>query len=64
MAAAAAVVLVIGLAVSVSNGLFGTQRPGGSAHLPAGPHRFYLTTSLCVLSVGQVGSGPGADALI
>jgi hypothetical protein len=46
LAAAAAVVLVIGLAVSVSNGLFGTRPSAGPAHLPAAPHRFYLTTSL------------------
>jgi hypothetical protein len=46
VAAAAAVVLVIGLVVSVSNGLFGTRRPAGPAHLPAAPHRFYLATDL------------------
>ena len=46
VAAAAAVVLAIGLAASVSNGLFGTHRPAGPAHLPAAPHRFYLTTGL------------------
>jgi hypothetical protein len=34
------VTLVIGLAVSVLNGLFGTQRPAGPAHLPAAPRRF------------------------
>ena len=44
VAAAAAVVLVIGLAVSASNGLLGTPRsarPGAAA-----PHRFYLATDL------------------
>jgi hypothetical protein len=46
VAAAAAVVLVIGVAVSVSNGLFGTSRPAVTAHLPAAPHRFYLTTDI------------------
>jgi hypothetical protein len=46
VAAAAAVVLVIGLAVSVSDELFGTHRSGGHAHLPAAPHRYYLTTGL------------------
>jgi hypothetical protein len=46
LAAAAAMVLVIGLAVSVSNGLFVARRSGGPAHLPAAPHRYYLTTSL------------------
>jgi hypothetical protein len=40
LAAAAAVVLVIGLAVSVSSGLFGTQRPARPAHLPAAPRQF------------------------
>jgi hypothetical protein len=46
LAAAAAVVLVIGLAVSVSNGLFGTHRPGGAAIVPPAPHRYYLATDL------------------
>ena len=46
VAAAAAVTLVIGLAVSVSDGLFGTQRAAGPAALPAAPHRFYLATDL------------------
>jgi hypothetical protein len=46
LAAAAAVVLVIGLAVSASNGLFGTRRFAGSALLPVAPHRFYLSTDL------------------
>jgi hypothetical protein len=39
-AAGAAVALVIGLAVSVSNGLFGTQRAAGPAHLPTAPRQF------------------------
>jgi hypothetical protein len=34
------VVLVIGVAVSVSNGLFGTRRPARTAHLPAAPRQF------------------------
>ena len=46
LAAAAAVVLVVGLAVSASNGLFGTHRFAGPALLPAAPHRFYLSTDL------------------
>jgi len=46
VAAAAAVVLVIGLAVSVSNGLFRTRSSTGPAHLPAAPHRFYLSTDI------------------
>jgi hypothetical protein len=45
-ATAAAVVLVIGLAVSVSNGLFGTHQPAGPGHLPTAPHRFYLATDI------------------
>jgi len=44
--AAAAVVLVIGLVVSASNGLFGTHQPAGPGHLPAAPHRFYLATDI------------------
>jgi hypothetical protein len=40
VAAAIAVALVIGLAVSVSNGLFGTLRPAGPTHLPAAPRQF------------------------
>ncbi len=40
VAAAAAAALVIGLAVSVLNGLFGTVRPAGPAHLPAAPRQF------------------------
>jgi hypothetical protein len=46
LAAAAAVLLVVGLVVSASNGLFGTRRSAGPAHLPAAPHRFYLATDL------------------
>ncbi|HET7245576.1 MAG TPA: hypothetical protein VFJ07_12175 [Streptosporangiaceae bacterium] len=46
VAAAAAMVLVIGLAVSVSNGLFGRRQSGGVAHLPAAPHPYYLATDL------------------
>jgi hypothetical protein len=45
------VVLVIGLAAAVSNGLFGTRRPAGSAYLPAAPHRFYLATDLAVSKI-------------
>jgi hypothetical protein len=40
VAAAIAVLLVIGLAVSVSNRLFGTQQPAGPAHLPPAPRQF------------------------
>src|SRR5207247_54935 len=40
VAAGIAVLLVIGLAVSVSNRLFGTQQPAGPAHLPPAPRQF------------------------
>jgi hypothetical protein len=46
LAAATAVVLVIGLAVAVSDGLSGTAQPAGPGPLPAAPHRFYVATSL------------------
>src|SRR5690348_2458952 len=46
LAAAAATVLVIGLAVSVSNGLFGTRGSGRPVGLPTAPHRYYLATDL------------------
>jgi hypothetical protein len=51
IAAAAAVVLVIGLAVSVSNGLFGTHRQGGAAHLAAAPLPFYVTIDLSLKKI-------------
>jgi hypothetical protein len=46
VAAAAAVVLAIGLAVAASNGLSGTSRPAGPVNLPTAPHRFYLATDV------------------
>jgi hypothetical protein len=51
VAAAAAVVLVIGLTVSVSHGLFATRRPTVPAHLPAAPHRFYVATGLATAQI-------------
>ncbi len=59
VAAAAAVALVIGLAVSVSNGLFGTQRPAGPVHLPAAPRQF--NPLIQNVSFGWL---PGGQALI
>jgi hypothetical protein len=46
VAAAAAVVLVIGLAVAASNGLSGSPQPAGLGRVPAAPHRFYIATGL------------------
>jgi hypothetical protein len=51
VAAAAAVVLVIGLAVAVSHGLFGTGQPAGPGSLPAAPLRFYVTTDVAITKV-------------
>jgi hypothetical protein len=51
VAAAAAVVLVIGLAVSVSNELFGPGRAAGPGRLPAAPLRFYVTTDVAITKV-------------
>jgi hypothetical protein len=51
VAAAAAVVLVIGLAVSVSNELFGAGRAAGPGRLPAAPLRFYVTTDVAITKV-------------
>ena len=59
LAAAAAMVLVIGLAVSVSNGLFGVGPPGGAAHLPAAPHRYYLSTDLGTWKTVVRSTAPG-----
>ena len=46
VAAAAAVVLVIGLAMAVSNRLSGSPQPAGPGPLPAAPHKFYVATDL------------------
>jgi hypothetical protein len=51
VAAAAAVVLVIGLAVVVSHGLSGTRQADGPGPLPAAPLRFYVTTDLSITKV-------------
>jgi len=51
VAAAAAMVLVIGLAVAVSHGLFGTRQPGGPVSLPAAPVPFYVTTDVAITKV-------------
>ena len=44
-------VLVIGLAVSVSNELFGAGRAAGPGRLPAAPLRFYVTTDVAITKV-------------
>jgi hypothetical protein len=51
LAAAAAVVLVIGLAAAVSHGLFGTRQSGGPGSLPAAPLPFYVTTDVAITKV-------------
>jgi hypothetical protein len=51
VAAAAAVVLVIGLAVAVSHQLSGTSQPGGPGSLPAAPLPFYVATDLSITKV-------------
>jgi hypothetical protein len=51
VAAAAAMVLVIGLAVAVSHRLFGTRQPGGPVSLPAAPLPFYVTTDVAITKV-------------
>jgi hypothetical protein len=51
VAAAAAMVLGIGLAVAVAHGLFGTRQPGGPVSLPAAPRPFYVTTDVAITKV-------------
>jgi hypothetical protein len=51
IAAAAAMVLVIGLAVAVSHGLFATRQPGGAASGPAAPLPFYVTTNAAITKI-------------
>ena len=51
LAAAAAIVLVIGLAVAVSHQLFSTRQPGGPGRLPAAPLPFYVTTGLSMTKI-------------
>src|SRR5215468_10744743 len=51
VAAAAAMVLVIGLAVVVSHGLFRTRQPGGPGSPPAAPLRFYVTIDVAITKI-------------
>ena len=51
VAAAPAMVLVVGLAVAVSHGLFGTRQSGGPGSLPAAPLPFYVTTDLSITKI-------------
>jgi hypothetical protein len=51
VAAAAAMVLVIGLVLAVSHGLSGTRQSGGPVRLPAAPLRFYVATDLSITKV-------------
>ena len=51
LAAAAAVVLVIGLAVVVSHGLFRTRQPGGPGSQPGAPLRFYVTIDVAITKI-------------
>ncbi len=51
VAAAAATVLVIGLAVAVSHQLSGTRQPAGPGRLPAAPLPFYVTTDLGITKI-------------
>ena len=51
VAAAAAMVLVIGLVLAVSHGLSGTRQSAVPGRLPAAPLRFYVATDLSVTKV-------------
>jgi hypothetical protein len=51
VAAATAIVLVIGLAVAVSHQLFSTRPSSGPGTLPAAPLPFYVTTDLSMTKV-------------
>jgi hypothetical protein len=51
VAAAAVVVLVIGLAVAVSHQLFRASQADGPGSLPAAPLRFYVATDLSITKV-------------
>jgi hypothetical protein len=51
LAAAAAVVLVVGLTVVVSHGLFRTRQTGGPGSLPTAPLPFYVTIDVAVTKV-------------
>jgi hypothetical protein len=64
VAAAAAMVLVVGLAVVVSHGLFRTRQPGGPAGLPAAPLRFYVTTDVAVTKIVVRSTATGKVAAV
>jgi hypothetical protein len=64
IAAAAAMVLVVGLAVAVSHGLFRTRQPGGQAGLPAAPLRFYVTTDVAVTKIVVRSTATGKVAAV
>ena len=51
LAAAAAMVLVIGLAVVVSHGLFGSRQRGGARSGPAAPLPFYVATDVAITKI-------------
>ena len=51
LAAAAAMVLVIGLAVVVSHGLFGSRQRGGARSGPAAPLPFYVATDAAITKI-------------
>jgi hypothetical protein len=51
VAAAAAMVLVIGLAVAVSRGMSRTGQPGRLGSLPAAPLPFYVTADLAITKI-------------
>jgi hypothetical protein len=64
VAAAAAMVLVIGLAVAVSHELFGTRQPGGAANRPAAPLPFYVTTDAAITKIVVRSTATGKVAAV